>query len=265
MAQSQVGKIYVGANQMFPGVQVPSGPEVPTSGLIGWFDASDYTSGTTWVDRSANGLNLTLSGTYSKVSSPIEGVYLSNAYARSATTALVSGGTGTEYTHIEILKLTSTSAGQGTFCISSNVGGDDAGSISDYRLGTAQIGWLRNAVGGYGNILNTQTYNTTNIFFIARRFIYGETIGAGVYWGFGSDATALTFYNSTANYTSTAGGTTMNWNLGAAGRMVIGAPSSTGSYKGPAYYGVNLFYNRAITDQEVTDIYNYYKSTYSLV
>jgi len=43
-----------------------AGYTIPTDGLIGWYDAADYSSGATWADRSGNNNDLTLSGTYSK-------------------------------------------------------------------------------------------------------------------------------------------------------------------------------------------------------
>ena len=57
---------------------------VPLNGLVAWYDAADYVSGTTWVDRSANGLDLTLS------SSATISSYLGNDYVvlQSGNTAV---------------------------------------------------------------------------------------------------------------------------------------------------------------------------------
>ena len=236
---------------------------IPSSGLIGWFDADDYISGTTWTDRSVNGLNLTLSGTYSKNTTYGPALFLNTAYGVSAATALVTGGTGTEYTHIEILRPTIASNFIGSFAFSTGTGGDDCGAATGFEA--AGTGWIaigRNCTGGSQSYITSKQYSTSDTFFVARRFAYDGTPGSGLVFDVGTTSQALTQYG--------LGDITMRiWSsvdyaLGATGRMVVGAPSNGGSYRMAGYYGVNLFYNRQLTDQEVTDIYNYYKSTYSL-
>lgn len=261
MSQPRVGKIYVGANQMYPGIQVPLGPQIPTLGLIGWFDANDYTSGGTWTDKSGNGLNLTLGGTYSKNTTYGPTIFFNTGYGASATTALVSGTTGTAYSHIEIMRPSAVANFVGSYCFSANAGGDDAGSVSGFQLtGTGNVYVALNATGGKSVQDTSYNYATTKTSFIARRFSYNDAASAVKFSVADSAGTTLTQHTGSA----IAGFTNMTYNLGAAGRIVVGASTGGGSYRMPGYYGVNLFYNRVLTDQEVTDIYNYYKSTYSL-
>ena len=98
-----------------------AGPVIPTSGLVGWYDADDYTSGATWVDRSGNGYDLTLSGTYAKDASTIGGpsvLFSGGVNSRGYTTATIADWTSTtEVTHIEIIRPSATTIFQGSFAI----------------------------------------------------------------------------------------------------------------------------------------------------
>lgn len=240
----------------------------PSSGLIGWFDASDYTSGATWVDRSANGLDLTLSGTYALDASTLGGpsINFSNGYGKSGTTSLIQGTTGTEYTHIEIVRPSTLATADATFCISANNAGDDPNSISGYKLGnTAYIGTLLTQTGGRRSYLTsgTKLYTTTETFFVARRIAYDSpSLGTNPIYSVGTNLATLTHYTSAANYTGV--GAYTQYNLGSAGAMVVAAGVSNGNYQNPGRYAVNLFYNRFLSDTEVQTIYDYYSSTYSL-
>ena len=262
MAQSQVGKIYVGANQMFPGIQ--TFPQIPTSGLIGWYDAADYTSGATWTDKSGNGLNLTLGGTFSKTgsipSATGPAVFFNTGFGLSATTSLITGSTGTSYTHIEIIRPSSVSFFVGSYCFSANNPGDDFGSLSGFQItGTGIVTChLNNQPGAVQD--QSYFYATNKTSFIARRFSYGSSAAAVKFNVADSAGTTLTQQTGTGINSFTS----LNYTFGVAGKMVVGASSNGGGYRQPGYYGVNLFYNRVLTDQEVTNIYNYYKSTYSL-
>ena len=96
------------------------GGGIPTGSMIAWYDASNYTSGETWIDASPNGLDLTLTGTYSKDTSTIGGdsIVFNGGYAVSQNTNLLPGvrtGGDSEFTIIEVLKLISANSAQGTF------------------------------------------------------------------------------------------------------------------------------------------------------
>lgn len=257
--------IRIGTQPILKFYAGPKPPAIPTSGLIGWFDADDYTSGGTWTDRSVNGLNLTLGGTYSKDTTYGPAIFLNTGYGASAATALINGGTGTEYTHIEILRPTVAGNFRGSYMFSANLGGDDCGSLTGFEVGGT--GWItvgRNCTGGSQYYITSKQYDTSNTFFVSRRFTYGGTPGSGLVFDVGASNQALTQYGS-GDITAHAGITSVGYALGSAGKMVVGAVTSSGGYRMAGYYGVNLFYNRQLTDQEVTNIYDYYKSIYSLL
>ena len=79
LGANRIGRLVVGDSR-------PTPP--PSSGLIGWFDAADYTSGATWTDKSVNGLDLTLSGTYALDASTLGGpsINFSNGWGNSPST-----------------------------------------------------------------------------------------------------------------------------------------------------------------------------------
>ena len=259
MAQSTVGKIYVGANQMFPGIPAPPipPPTPPTSGLIAWFDADDYTSGATWTDRSGNSNNLTLNNTYSKVTSPITAVYFNNGFG--VKSGVSSWSATTDVTHIEIIRPTVVGSFIGSFVLQGTNG------VSGFEFGgTGRIYVWKNADTGY--FLNTQTYDTAKTAFVARRFTSGFDNTSNLTVSYGDDSSvALTHYGA-GNFTLGRAGST-TYTLGGTVSLGVGTIDVTSglTYDMSGYYGVNLFYNRILTDQEVQDIYDYYKSTYSLV
>ena len=242
-----------------------TGPVVPTSGLIGWFDASDYTSGATWVDRSSNGLDLTLTGTYALDASTLGGpsINFSNAWGNSPSTSLINGGTGTEYTHIELFRPSTVANFDSSFSLSAGGTGDDCNSLTGFQLsGTGRITVGRNCTGGRQYYITSKQYNTSDTFFVARRFQHGGTPGSGLLGEVGTTSTSLTQYG-TGDWTAVAGITSVDYALGSAGKMAVGAVNG-GNYKMAGRYAANLFYDRFLTDQEVQDIYDYYSSTYSL-
>ena len=259
LGTNRIGRLVVGST-------LP--PPPPSSGLIGWFDAADYTSGATWTDKSVNGLDLTLSGTYALDVSTLGGpsLNISNGFGVSSTTALISGTTGTEYTHIEIVRPTTLATADATFAIAANNSGDDPNSISGYKLGnSAYIGYLVTASGGKRIYLGTgaNLYTTTETFFVSRRVGYDTPgLGTNPIFSVGTNLATLTHYTSSGDYT--AAGAYNEYNLGSAGVMVVAAGVSSGNYKCPGYYAVNLFYDRFLSDAEVQQVYDYYKTTYSL-
>ena len=257
MAQSQVGKIYVGANQMFPGIYVPpSGPVVPTSGLIAWFDADDYTSGATWTDRSANGNNLTLTGTYAKNTTYGPTILFNGGYGSRGSVA--GWASTTDVTYVEIIRVLATSNFQASWAI------QGTNQLTNFQLGGA--GDIYTWVGAKtGWILNTQDYSTTKTTFVARRVQSGFNNTSGLNTSYGDDSSVpLTNYGA-GNFTLARTPTDTTYTLGASVTIRVATPENNITYDMPGYYGASLFYNRILTDQEVQDIYDYYKSTYSLV
>ena len=255
MAQSQVGKIYVGANQMFPGVQTPLGPQIPTSGLIAWYDAADYTSGATWTDKSGNGNNLTLNNTYSKVTSPITSVFLNGGFGSKSG---VSGWSSTtDVTYIEIIRPTVATNFVGSWSLTGT------NQVTGFQFGGTSFiyTWRGGDTGWY---LTPQTYGTTKTTFVSRRFStgYNNTGDSLVVDYADSNAVSLTKYGSGNFALGRGGGTT--YSLGGSVTIIVGAAETNLAYDMPGYYGVVIIYNRKLTDQEVTDVYNYYKTAYSL-
>jgi hypothetical protein len=240
------------------GVTGPPAPVVPTSGLVAWYDASDYTSGATWTDRSSNGYDLTLNNTFSKVTSPITAVFFNGGFGN--VSSVTDWSATTDITHIEILRPTVVSSFIGTFAVQGTNG------LGSFQLdGTGRIYTWKN--GDTGWYLTTQTYNTAKTAFIARRCSSGfNNTGDTLIVDYAdSSAVSLTKYGS-GNFALGRGGSTA-YTIGGSASLGVGTIDVTAglTYDMAGYYGVNLFYNRILTDQEITDIYDYYKSTYSLL
>jgi len=236
--------------------QQPEPTGIPTSGLVAWYDAADYTSGFQWADRSGNNYTIFLNGTFSKVASPITAVYLNNGWA-NFTSGVPNWGSATAVTHVEIIRPTVVANFAGTFAI---IG---TNTVSSFQFdGTGRIyTWVNGKTGFY---LNGRTYATTKTAFIARRFSSGFTnTGNTLIVDYADSAgVSLTKYGSGNFILGRAGNTT--YTLGLNSKMNIGSAENNVVYDNPGYYGANLYYNRILTDSEITRIYNYYKPLYSL-
>ena len=242
------------------GVTAPAG-NIPTGSLVAWYDASDYSSGATWTDRSVNGYDLTLSSTYSKVTSPITAVFFNGGYG---TKSGVADWTSTDdITHVEIIRPTVVTNFVGSFVVQ---GTNQLGAFE--FDGTGRIYTWRN--GGTGYYVNGTGYATAKTSFVARRVTSGFDNTTGTSQGLvvsvaDSSTLPLTHYSGSSLVLGRVNTTT--YTIGASATLGVGLIDTTVplSYDQPGYYGVNLFYNRILTDQEITDIYTYYKSTYSLI
>ena len=160
-----IGSVYVGSTQVYGGTPPPPSP-IPLNGLITWFDANDYATGSAvWVDKSGNNLNLTLSGTYSKnTGAAMSGssVFLSAGWGTTPETALITGSTGTAYTYIEIIKPSTLGTDMASFAI--------GGQVSNYRFGNWMYAAWSNGLGGVYS--GAQNYATTKTNFISRRITF---------------------------------------------------------------------------------------------
>ena len=234
-------------------------PPIPTSGLVTWFDAADYTSGATWVDRSGNGLDLTLSGTYSLDSGAAmsgSSLFFSAGWGVTPETGLITGSVGTEYTYIEIIKPTNVTIDKGSFSIGNQVLNYIFGAN-----GRMYVAWVNGLGGAY---TNAQTYGTTKTSFVSRRISYGFTTSTNVILDVAdSNTVSLTKYTGFLNGLGTP---PWNWAAitGTNRKLVVGASLTTGAFRIPGYYAVSILYNRILTDDEVTQIYDFYKPTYVL-
>lgn len=241
-----------------------AGPVVPTSGLIGWYDASNYTSGATWVDDSGNGNDITLSGTFSKDTSTMGGGSVLLNTGRGESNAVSDWSATTEITHIEILRVASP-LGNFKSTWGLNIGGTGVEPSGFQLSGTGRIEtWVGGNTGYY---LNTglQTYNTGYNQFIARRLQSGFDPTAGtlkITYG-DSNATGITQYGS-GDFSLSRGGSTA-YTTTSADTMVIGQAAGLTAYRQAGYYAVSLFYNRLLNDAEIQNVYDYYKTTYSLI
>lgn len=248
----------------------------PMDGLIGWWDVDDYTSGGTWVDRSSNGLDLTLTGTYSKANDlphPSGGapglLFGANSYGKTPVTPLIAGSTGTEWTHVEIIfhfDAASFTSGKSTYAFGDST--TAANNISGYRTTAEQLSYIKTSAGGYGMKTDFRVYEGYT-HFIVRRFGYGELGGTagGMVWAYANTLPSqpLQFYTLPTSYVYMAGGNAgADWDLGTNGVHLVNAGVTSGQYSAPMYYGMNALYNRKITDGEIASIYDYYKVRYYL-
>jgi hypothetical protein len=236
--------------------EVTAGPVIPTSGLVGWWDASDYTSGATWSSRV--GVNLNLAGTYSKDNSTLGGpsIFFNGGDASNASLATSAFTSNTEFTQIELLRTTVTGPGLGSF----NISGTN--TISGYQFGTANsiVTWKN---GDTGWRLTSRSYGTTKTTFVARRVITGyNNTTTPLQVSYGDNAgVSLTHYGA-GNFSLERAGTT-TYTLGASVGYQIGS-AEAGLYRLSGRYVTNLIYSRRLTDSEIQQVYDYYKSTYSL-
>jgi len=252
-----IGTMFVGSTQVYGGIAPPP-PPIPLNGLITWFDAVDYATGSAvWTDKSGNGLNLTLSGTYSKdTGAAMSGssVYLQSAWGVTPETGLITGSTGTEYTYIEIIKPSSLGTDAASFVI--------GGQVSNYRFGAWMYAAWANGLGGVYS--GAQNYATTKTNFISRRISYGFTTTSNIIMDIAdSNTLSLTKYTSFVNALGTP---PYNWAAitGTSRKFGLGNANLTGGFRIPGYYAVSILYNRILSDAEVTQIYDYYKTTYVL-
>jgi len=246
----------------FAFIQSPILSPIPTNGLVAWYDARDYTSGATWIDRSGNGNNLTLNNTFSKVTSPITAVFFNGGFG--SKTSVNSWASTTEITHIEIIRRTTTTTAvaswglRGTNDLS---GFQFSGTNLIYTWVGGQTGYFLPQISGiYTNI----RYSTTWTTFITRRFSsgYNNTGDSLVVNYADSNGVPLTKFGS-GNFTLGRAGSTI-YTIGGSSTIVVGAAENNLLYDMLGYYGVNIFYNRKLTDSEITQIYNLYKPLYSL-
>ena len=231
-------------------------PVIPTSGLIAWYDANDYTSGATWTDKSGNGNNLTLNSTYSKNTTYGPTIFFNGGWGSKSG---VSGWSATtDVTYIEIIRPTVAT----NFVASWSLTGTN--QVTGFQFGGTSLiyTWRGGDTGWY---LNTPTYGTTKTTFVARRFSSGfnDTGDSLVVDYADTSAISLTKYGSGNFSLGRAGGTT--YSLGGSVTIIVGAAETNLTYDMPGYYGVVAIYNRILTDQEITDVYDAYKTTYSLL
>lgn len=238
-----------------------AGYTIPTDGLIAWYDAADYSSGATWIDRSGNNNDLTLTGTYSKSAISIGGPSLLLNSAYGVKTGVTGWASTTDVTHIEIQKLVGSPT---SFQASWGVEGTNA--LSGFQFGGAGdiAAWVTGKTGWFLNVAGRKYSNVTNVF-AAKRVTSGFDNTSGLTISYGdSSAVGLTHYGA-GNFIIYRTPTDTTYSIGASATLRVATPETNLTYDMPGYYGVNLFYNRILTDAEIEEIYNYYKPIYNLI
>jgi len=265
-----IGSAFVGLTRVYGAGENRIITPDDVAGLLGWYDADDYTSGTTWTDKSGNSRDLTLdnsNGTYSKDASTISGpsiLFSGGAYAVAG--AYNSSFSANEFTHIEIFRPSGTLfSNDTTFVIGSQT---NCGSL--IRYGDNIIG-VYAADTGYHIPSVDQLYSSTKTAFVTRRVLSGFNNTSGLQISYAdSNGTSLTHYGpgDFVQYTPTGTDSTFSitaspvlW-VASSGRFPSGNP--TPIYNANGYYGVVLVYDGILTDEQVETIYNYYKDTYNL-
>jgi len=239
-----------------------AGPVVPTSGLIGWYDASDYVSGSgTWSDISGQSNDLVLTGTYSLDASTMGGDSILLDPGKGESFGVSDWTSTTDITYIEIIRPDSEGNFKGSWGLDIGATSLDPGGFQLDGINRIYT-WVNTATGYY---LNAQTYLTGSNNFVARRLSSGFD-GTTLKVSYGnSDAVSLTHYGSGSFTLGRGGATTYASSSNCA--MNIGRPGdlSEAIYGMTGNYAVGLYYNRILSDAEIEVVYNYYSSSYSLV
>jgi hypothetical protein len=220
---------------------------VPSSGLILHLDAgisASYPgSGTAWNDLSGNGNNGALSSTSGIVYGSGNGGYLSfngSSYVTCGNSAsLRSPSTG--FTAFTIVYPTSWSTGVWQTILSK---GDNS-----YRIQNKNNNYSFNF--GTSGISDTDTGSNT---FIQTNNWY---INACVFDG----SLKKIYMNNVLDKNQSVSGTLPESNF----NLYIGSNEQTGSRFYTGYISVILLYNRALTETELTGLYNFYKGRYGLL
>lgn len=278
--QYAIEKAYVGYNLVYGvGDNKPDAPGLIPN-LVAWYDASDYTTGSYWYDRSGNNLTLELKTppayptAISKITVPIEAVWFSKSEANAGggwgySTGWGSFFTSSDLTYIEIYQpypnLLNTN--DSTFGI-----GFDHPVGSERLCSTGSIGVSVNEpfVGDNGYALGTgcgvetYQYKYGETVFIARRVSSGFNNTSGLNISYANDNGTSLVHLGPGNFYEQSTGTTSYSMVGGSDDFVLGSRKDGPTYDAPGYYAVSITYDRILSDAEIQTIYDYYKTTYSL-
>jgi len=236
---------------------------IPSEGAVGWFEASNYESGSgTWPDISGQFNDLVFTGSYSLDASTMGGASILLDPGAGESLSVSDWANTTDITYIEIIRPDSEGSGKGSWGL--DIGPAESLEPMGYQFdGTNRIyTWVNTATGFY---LNAQTYLTGSNNFVARRLSSGFN-GNTLQVSYGnSDAVSLTHYGS-GSFTLGRGGAT-TYPSSSDCSMKIGRPGDLGEavYGMTGNYAVGIYYNRILSDAEIEAVYNYYSSSYSLV
>ena len=231
-----------------------SGSNPSASGLILHLDASNASSypgsGTTWTDLTGNGYNGTLINgpTYSAENSGVISFDGTNDYVEIADAVALRATTTTELTVQIWANISSFTAGDGLFGkqFGASPGGYDGYSLALQTNNVLRLQMNGDTVnGGYNSGNNVWSLNTWHLFTAIIDF--GGTPKAFV---------------DTTNVVSTTNAESSITNNNATLR--IGQSVQEGSPYPVMKVGAFYVYNKALTNQEITDNYNNTKSRYGL-
>lgn len=214
---------------------IVNGPYVPLTGLVLMADPRNskcYSgAGTAAYNQVDNGA-LTLS------SIGYNGGYWTNAAAGAVVSGTYNLSLSSGYTVIQWLNLTTTSGGFFSYTSGSN-------AINLYAGGSTQMRWETYLTGGD---LNSNTLIPTGTWAMWA----GSFSGTGAAGGSG---TSKLYYNGNLDASGTLAGTASN-----------SATFQIGVHSGPmnGSIGPTLFYNRALSDVEVRNVFHAYRRSFGL-
>ena len=232
---------------------------------LGWWDANDYTSGTTWYDRTSNSYDLTLANPsfYSYDTSTLgnasflfsTGSLATNGGRATTAQVVMSWDADISFTYIEILRPANVPlpSNPSTFTLQSGT------SITSTPVTSNRI--YTTLFGGNSYYLNAHTYDSSKTSFVARRVQSGfNNVNNKLKVSYGDNlSTSLTHYGA-GDFT---GSGDVNYTFTYLTTRIGHSANNGQTY--PAYYAVSLVYNKILTDSEIELIYSYYRHQYGLL
>jgi len=325
-----IGSAFLGLTRVYGAGRNRKIVDIPEDGLVAWYDANDYTAGTTtWEDRSNNYLDLTLSSGATKTTFNGND-YVELVSGNSAVTSATSLFTSTSDLTVIALQNTDT---QKSFQLDAQIYHRTTWAIEEVGGSTVMDYTAQNGLPDGGGTYGVQQYWAVPYIFIGGKYYYAnETIqqptaagglcptysvpfpggykqvlsslqsptlynqmisyrfdsglsspeigyidsGDGAFYQYPGDTGAQcpqTFYDTMNGHTDIndnisgayggTGGATFSFGSGTQirllgynnGTSIIGQPNN-------AEYAAMIFYNRQITDSELNEIVDYYRTSF---
>lgn len=234
-----------------PAIDVP----LTISNLQLFLDANTYTSGTSWVDRSTNGYNFTINSTAFSNTGGIPHMNFEGSYGAAKRIVNSTLTDITAYANATIIVFSSI------LNSTTNPRTLIRGASADHQVlvqgGSNILGMYDNNVAGY--ILTTFDVSTLPNYTTKFNMLVFKLSTSSPYYQFK--------YNNTSTwYTLTNASATFN-----NGFCVVGAHHDGTANMGTAnfsqYWGkiaMFMYYSRHLTDAEITSIYSFYQTKYSI-
>jgi len=254
---------------------IKSPAPVPLGGLVAWYDAADYVSGsTTWPNR-VDGPDLTLLGTYSR-SDSVNGPYVWFETLAHGYTGNVINFLSNDITIIQLMIGYPNNDFDTSWAIAEGeVSNFIFTDIIDGQSPVYPVGVWHNGNTGYyasgstPSLSNTlypqlQSFGLTTETFYSYRVSSGFDASSGLQIKVGDNA----YQTLGGGFTNTlwrAGAFNTNYDIVGNNNIILGAFNSSGFYPLEARYGVYMVYNRLLSDEEIQTIYDYYADIYNLL